>query len=327
MCKTHVKLLALLAILAGSSGCDKQDTATGSSTKPAQQDPSQAGATLPFPATPTASIAKRRLQDSEHHTRVDPARLAKDAPNVLIIMIDDCGFGTPSTFGGFAQTPNLSKLSTQGISYNRFHTTSICSPTRACLLTGRNHQRVGSGTIAERAVDWDGYTGIIPKSAATLAEVLRQYGYKTSAFGKWHNTPADQTTSMGPFDFWPTGYGFDYFYGFLAGETSQWEPRLVENTTQIEPPHGPHFTELMADRAISWLSQHRAYSPDKPFFMYWAPGGVHGPHQVATEWSDKYKGKFDQGWDVLREDIFERQKNLKWIPAATRLTERAKSMA
>jgi arylsulfatase len=323
MCKLPVHFVALAVFLAVVSACGKQ----GATTKSAQQASEQLGVILPFPATPTASIAKRRLQDSEQHARVDPDRLPKDAPNVLIIMIDDCGFGTPSTFGGFAQTPNLSKLSTQGISYNRFHTTSICSPTRACLLTGRNHQRVGSGTIAERAVDWDGYTGIIPKSAATLAEVLRQYGYKTSAFGKWHNTPADQTTAMGPFDFWPTGYGFDYFYGFLAGETSQWEPRLVENTTQIEPPHGPHFTELMADRAISWLSQHRAYSPDKPFFMYWAPGGVHGPHQVATEWSDKYKGKFDQGWDTLRGEIFERQKKLKWIPAETRLTERAKSMA
>ena len=220
------------------------------------------------------------------------------------------------------------KLRDEGISYNRFHTTSICSPTRAALLTGRNHQRVGSGTIAERAVDWDGYTGVMPKTSATIAEVLKNYGYKTSAFGKWHNTPADQTTAMGPFTYWPTSYGFDYFYGFLAGETSQCEPRLVENTTPIEPPHDEkyHLTEDMADKAITWLKKHRAFSPDKPFFMYWAPGGVHGPHQVFKEWTDKYKGKFDQGWDKLREEIFARQKQLGWIPANAELTPRAPTM-
>jgi arylsulfatase A-like enzyme len=289
----------------------------------AQED----GSVLPFPPTPSASIAAPRLQDSKHQWRVEPQRLPADAPNVLIVLIDDCGFGTPDTFGGFAHTPTLSKLAGQGITYNRFHTTSICSPTRASLLTGRNHHRVGSGTIAERAVDWDGYSGVMPKTSASIAEILRHYGYKTSAFGKWHNTPADQTTAMGPFDYWPTGYGFDYFYGFLAGETSQWEPRLVENTTPIEPPHGTHLTELMAERSIDWLKEHRAYSPDKPFFIYWAPGGVHGPHHVAQEWADKYRGKFDQGWDKLREEIFERQKKLGWIPPEAQLTPRADSMA
>ena len=286
------------------------------------------GSVLPFPPAPSASIAKPRLQDSVHKRRVEPDRLPKDAPNILIILIDDAGFGVPDTFGGFAHTPTLSKLRDEGISYNRFHTTSICSPTRAALLTGRNHQRVGSGTIAERAVDWDGYTGIIPNTSATIAEVLKNYGYKTSAFGKWHNTPADQTTAMGPFTYWPTSYGFEHFYGFLAGETSQWEPRLVENTTAIEPPHDEkyHLTEDMADKGIGWLKKHRAFSPDKPFFMYWAPGGVHGPHHVAAQWADKYKGKFDQGWDKLREEIFARQKALGWIPANTELTPRDKTM-
>ena len=286
------------------------------------------GSVLPFPPAPSASIAKPRLQDSVHKRRVEPDRLPKDAPNILIILIDDAGFGVPDTFGGFAHTPTLSKLRDEGISYNRFHTTSICSPTRAALLTGRNHQRVGSGTIAERAVDWDGYTGIIPNTSATIAEVLKNYGYKTSAFGKWHNTPADQTTAMGPFTYWPTSYGFEHFYGFLAGETSQWEPRLVENTTAIEPPHDEkyHLTEDMADKGIGWLKKHRAFSPDKPFFMYWAPGGVHGPHHVAAQWADKYKGKFDQGWDKLREEIFARQKALGWIPASTELTPRDKTM-
>ncbi len=203
-----------------------------------------------------------------------------------------------------------------------------CSPTRAALLTGRNHQRVGNGTIAERAVDWDGYTGVIPKSSATMAEVMRHYGYKTAAIGKWHNTPADQTTSMGPFDRWPTGHGFDYFYGFLAGETSQWEPRLVENTNQIEPPHSEkyHLSEDLAQRGIDWLRRHRAFAPDKPFLLYWAPGAGHGPHQIFKEWADKYKGKFDNGWDEYRERVFARQKQLGWIPADTKLTSRAASM-
>jgi len=286
------------------------------------------GSVLPFPMSPSASTAGQTLQKSVHKRRVEPNRLAKDAPNVLIVLIDDAGFGVPDTFGGFAHTPTLTRLKNEGISYNRFHTTSICSPTRASLLTGRNHQRVGNGTIAERAVDWDGYTGVMPKTSATVAEVLKNYGYKTSAFGKWHNTPADQTTAMGPFTYWPTSYGFEYFYGFLAGETSQWEPRLVENTTAIEPPHDEsyHLTEDMADKGITWLKKHRAFAPDKPFFMYWAPGGVHGPHHVAQDWADKYKGKFDQGWDKLREEIFARQKKLGWIPADTELTARDKTM-
>ena len=286
------------------------------------------GSVLPFPPTPSASKAGPTLQESTHKRRVEPDRLPKEAPNVLIVLIDDAGFGVPDTFGGFAHTPTLSKLRDQGISYNRFHTTSICSPTRAALLTGRNHQRVGSGTIAERAVDWDGYTGVMPMTAATIPEVLKNYGYKTSSFGKWHNTPADQTTAMGPFTCWPTGYGFEYFYGFLAGETSQWEPRLVENTTAIEPPHDEkyHLTEDMAAQAITWLKKHRAFTPDKPFFMYWAPGGVHGPHHVTAQWADKYKGKFDEGWDKLREEIFARQKALGWIPANTELTPRDKTM-
>ena len=287
------------------------------------------GSVLPFPPTPSASIAKPRLQDSTHKRRVEPSRLPADAPNILIVLIDDVGFGVPDTFGGFAHTPTLSGLAKEGISYNRFHTTAICSPTRAALLTGRNHQRVGSGTIAERAVDWDGYTGVMPKTSATVAEVLRHYGYKTSAFGKWHNTPANQTTAMGPFEYWPTGYGFDHFYGFLAGETSQWEPRLVQNTTAIEPPHDEkyHLTEDMAEKAITWLKQHRSFSPDQPFLMYWAPGAAHGPHHVFPEWAKKYQGKFDQGWDKLREEIFARQKQLGWIPADTKLTERAETMA
>ena len=286
------------------------------------------GSVLPFPPTPSASKAGPTLQESEHHRRVEQNHLPKDAPNILIVLIDDVGFGVPDTFGGFAHTPTLSRLAKDGISYNRFHTTAICSPTRASLLTGRNHHRIGNGTIAERALDWDGFSGVMPKSSATVSEVLRAYGYKTSAFGKWHNTPANQTTASGPFDKWPTGYGFDYFYGFLAGETSQYEPRLIENTNPIEPPHDPkyHLTEDMADKAITWMRKQRAFAPDKPFLMYWAPGAAHGPHHIFPAWADKYKGKFNEGWDVLREQVFARQKALGWIPANAELTPRDKTM-
>ncbi len=288
------------------------------------------GSVLPFPPVPSASIAAETLQDSKHQRRVEPSHLPKDAPNIMIILLDDVGFGLPDTFGGPIHTPTLSRLANDGISYNTFHTTSICSPTRAALLTGRNPTRVGSGTIAERAVDWDGYTGVIPRTSATLPKVLGAYGYKSAAFGKWHNTPATQTTAMGPFDLWPTGegIGFDYFYGFLAGETSQWEPRLFENLNAIEPPHNEryHLTEDMADKAIDWMKRHRAFSPDKPFLLYWAPGAGHGPHHIFKEWADKYKGKFDDGWDAMRERIFKRQKELGWIPPDTKLTPRAATM-
>ncbi len=288
------------------------------------------GSVLPFPTPPSKSIAGPTLQDSTLAPFPPENHLPKGAPNILIIMLDDVGFGLPDTFGGPIHTPALSRLADEGISYNTFHTTSICSPTRAALLTGRNHQRVGSGTIAERAVNWEGYTGRIPRSSATIARVLGYYGYKTAAFGKWHNTPATETTAMGPFTLWPTGegIGFDYFYGFLAGETSQWEPRLVENLDTVEPPHDEkyHLSEDLADKAIGWLRQHRAYSLDKPFLMYWAPGASHGPHHIFKEWADKYKGKFDQGWDALRESTFNRQKELGWIPADAKLTPRDETM-
>ena len=259
------------------------------------------------------------MQESVYHRRVEPRRLPADAPNILIVLIDDAGPGLPSTYGGEVRTPTLDRIAKAGISYNRFHTTAMCSPTRAALLTGRNHHRVGNGQIAELANDWDGYSGTIPKSCATGAEVLRNYGYKTAAFGKWHNTPAEQTTAAGPFDYWPTGYGFEYFYGFLAGEASQYEPNLVRNTTLASPTKTPeqgyHLTEDLADDAIGWLRKHKAFEPDKPFFMYWASGAIHGPHHIMKEWADKYKGKFDDGWDKYRERVFKRAKEMGWIPA------------
>ncbi|WP_343706379.1 arylsulfatase [Flavobacterium sp.] len=284
---------------------------------------------LPFPPVPSASVANETLAESTHKRRAQPDHLPKDAPNIIIILMDDLGFGTPSTFGGGVNTPTLTKVFKEGIAYNEFHTTSICSPSRAALLTGRNHTHVGNGTIAERAVDWDGYTGIIPKEAATVAEVLKDYGYSTSAFGKWHNTPANQTTVAGPFDYWPVNYGFQHFYGFLAGETSQYEPRLINDFTPVEPPKDEkyHLATDLADHAIEWMKQHKSYAADKPFLLYFAPGAGHAPHHIFKEWADKYKGKFDDGWDAYREKVFKRQKELGWIPKNAMLTARDKTMA
>ncbi len=288
---------------------------------------------LPFPPTPSASQAGVTIESSTYQKRVEPRRLAADAPNILIVLIDDVGNGTPSTYGGEINTPTLSRIAGMGVSYNRFHSTAMCSPTRAALLTGRNHTRVGNGQIAAIANDFDGFSGVIPKTSATMAEVLKAYGYNTSAFGKWHNTPEEQITNKGPFDYWPTGYGFEYFYGFLAGEASQYEPTMVRNTSYVERPKTSggndhyHLSEDIADDAIVWLRDQKAYSPDKPFFMYWAPGASHGPHQVMKEWADKYKGKFDDGWDAYRERVFANQKKLGWIPANTKLTPRPESMA
>lgn len=274
---------------------------------------------LPFPDPPMGGEVGPTMQQSVHKWRQLPRHLPEDAPNILIIMFDDAGFGQPDTFGGEIRTPTLTRLANEGISYNAFHTTAMCSPTRAALMTGRNHHRVGAGQIAEFANDWDGYSGVIPKSSATIAEVLRYYGYATSAFGKDHNTPVEQIAN-GPYDRTPTGRGFDYFYGFIAGETSQWEPTLWENTTPVSIPHVDdyedfHLTEAMADKAITWMRRHQAMNPDRPFLMWWTPGAVHGPHHVAQEWADTYKGKFDDGWDAYQKRVFERQKAMGWIPA------------
>jgi arylsulfatase A-like enzyme len=288
---------------------------------------------LPFLPKPSGSTAGRTMQESTYDPLPQVSHLPKDAPNILIVIIDDVGPAQTDTYGGEIHTPTLTNIAKGGISYNRFHTTAMCSPTRAALLTGRNHHRVASGQITELANDWDGYSGTIPKSSATVAEVLKDYGYSTAAWGKWHNTPAEQTTAAGPFDYWPAGYGFQYFYGFLAGEASQYEPMLVRNTAYVEHPHTSgghdyyHLSEDLADDAIRWLREHKALAPDKPFFMYWASGASHGPHQVPKEWADKYKGKFDDGWDKYRERVFQRTKQMGWIPQSAKLTPRPATLA
>jgi arylsulfatase len=280
----------------------------------------------PQPAQPPA--VARTYKDAPAGHFVPMKTPPKDAPNVLLILLDDVGFGQASTFGGPIQTPNLDKLAKNGLRYNQFHTTALCSPTRAALLTGRNHHAVGAGVVVEFATGYDGYNSLIPKSAATVAEVLRQAGYNTSAFGKWHNTPEWETSAAGPFDRWPTSMGFEYFYGFLGGDTNQWEPALVENTRPIERPREKkdyHFTADMAAKAIGWIRNQQSIA-GKPFFVYFAPGACHAPHHAPREWIDRYRGKFNQGWDKVRAETFERQKELGVIPSGTKLTPRPSAL-
>lgn len=257
------------------------------------------------------------------HYTLRPEAPAK-APNILLIMTDDVGFGAASSFGGLIETPTFDSIGREGLRFNSFHTTAMCSPSRAALLTGRNHHAVGYGAIANFSRDEAGYTSIIPDSAATIADVLRENGYVTAFLGKNHNTPEWESGSMGPFDRWPTGLGFDYFYGFNQAWADQWAPELVENTTPIEPPNDPDYIldKDLSDRAIEWLRRRDNSAPDAPFFIYLAPGSPHTPHHAPPEWIDRYKGKFDLGWDKAREAIFARQKELGIIPQDAVLTPR-----
>ena len=255
-----------------------------------------------------------------------PVRPPAGAPNVLVVLLDDVGFGASSAFGGLINTPTADRLAGDGLRYTRFHTTALCAPTRAALLTGRNHHTVGMGAITELATSAPGNTSIRPQDCAPLAETLRLNGYSTAQFGKCHEVPVWETSPMGPHDRWPTSSGFEHFYGFIGGETNQYEPAIYQDTVPVEPEGRPedgyHFTKDMTDKSIDWVRQQKSLMPDKPFFMYWAPGATHAPHHVPPEWSDKYKGRFDRGWDVLREEIFANQKQIGVIGPDAVLTER-----
>jgi arylsulfatase A-like enzyme len=257
---------------------------------------------------------------------VEPLRPPGGAPNLLVILIDDCGFGASSAFGGPCSTPNAERLASTGLKFTRFHTTALCAPTRAALLTGRNHHAVGMGAVTELATAAPGNSSVRPDTAAPLADILKLNGYATAQFGKCHEVPVWETSPMGPFRQWPTGAGFEYFYGFIGGETNQYYPAIYEGTTPLEPPKTPaegyHFTEDMTDKAISWMRQQKSLMPDKPFFMYYAPGATHAPHHVSREWSARYTDRFNAGWDALREETFARQKELGVIPADAQLTAR-----
>jgi arylsulfatase A-like enzyme len=250
-------------------------------------------------------------------------KAAPGSPNVVWILIDDAGFGATTAFGGLVETPNIEKLANNGLRFTNFHTTGISSPTRAALLTGRNHHSVHVGLLTPAVADFPGYDTRMPFEKATVAEILRENGYNTFALGKWHLTPVEENSQAGPFNRWPTGRGFDHFFGFHPGATSQWHPELWEDQTKLDiEPNTKHLNELLADKAISYIANQKSGNPEKPFFLYLAPGATHSPHQVAKEWIDKYKGKFDFGWDKYREIVIERQKKLGIIPANAVLPER-----
>ena len=253
----------------------------------------------------------------------------KGAPNILLILTDDVGFGASSTFGGPIPTASMDRLAKDGLRYNNFHTTALCSPTRAALLSGRNHHSAATGIIMELGTGFPGYNSLMPKSAGTFAEILKQNGYNTSWYGKNHNVPDWQGSQAGPFDLWPTGLGFEYFYGFIGGDTSQWNPALYEGTKPIEPPHDAKdyfFDKDMADHTIHWIRTQHAMAPTKPFLAYYATGTAHAPHHAPKEWIAKFKGKFDQGWDKVREETFTRQKRMGIVPANAKLTERSEGI-
>lgn len=275
---------------------------------------------LPIKAPERPTFSELDVRNVEAPPRFD-VTAPQGAPNVVIVLIDDIGFGGPSTFGGPIQTPTLDSLAAAGLRYNNFHTTALCSPTRNALKTGRNHHTTNTGSIMETATAFPGNTGQVPNSVAPLAEMLRLNGYSTGAFGKWHETAAWETSVSGPFDRWPTHQGFDKFYGFIGGETDQWYPLIYDGVTRVSPPdvEGYHFTTDMTNQAINWVKAQQSMTPDKPFFVYYATGAVHAPHHVPREWADKYKGQFDGGWDAARAATVERQKALGVIPANTEL--------
>ena len=312
-------LAAAVMAVAPSAGAQIQTTGTpGSPSATTTID----GKQIPPPPLPFGGVIKESATDSKPYwpSRVVPP---KGAPNVLLIMTDDQGYGVSGTFGGVIPTPAMDRIAKAGLRYTQFHSTALCSPTRAALITGRNHHSVGFGVIGEMSTGFPGYDSVIGEDSATIGEILKENGYATSWFGKNHNTPTYLYSAAGPFDQWPIGMGFQYFYGFMGGETDQWTPYLYQNTTAIFPwigKPGYNLTTDMADEAIKYMSSLNAAAPDQPFFVYYVPGGTHSPHQPKREWRDKFKGKFDMGWEKLREQIFANQKRLGVIPEGTQLT-------
>jgi len=317
----HLMLLCGLALSASLPA-----VVAGQQTQPppVEKVPPKDPVVLPRPDFRYQGSVGRTIAESDPPQFPAPQKAPPGAPNVVLILIDDAGFGQWGTFGGQISTPGLDRVARDGLRYNTFHTTALCSPTRAALLTGRNHHTAGTGVITETATGYDGYTGIIPRETGTVAEVLRQNGYATAWIGKNHNTPDWETSQAGPFDRWPNGLGFDYFYGFMGGDMDHWHPTLYENHNLVPVSSDPDYylTTDLSDHAIAWLRQLRSLAPDKPYFLYLAPGATHAPHHASPEWIAKFKGQFDQGWDVYRQQTFERQKRLGVIPANTQLTPR-----
>ena len=312
-------LLTKLCVLLALAGCAAPGNNAATGGKGVQLDRT----VLPIAEPPIPTITEVDARKATAPPRFE-VKAPENAPNVVIVLIDDIGFGHPSAFGGPVNMPTLDRMAAEGLRYNRFHTTALCSPTRTALLTGRNHHINNAGAIMELATAFPGNTGIRPASVAPLAEILRLNGYSTAAFGKYHETPPWEASVSGPFDRWPTHSGFDKFYGFIGGETNQWAPTIYDGTNRVEIPHDPnyHFTTDMTNQAIAWVNAQQALTPDKPFYMYFATGATHAPHHVPKEWIAKYKGKFDKGWDDLRERTLARQLELGVVPAGTKLTPR-----
>ncbi len=317
-----LRILALAAVAPAHFALGQGPTGAAGSIE------SKHRAHLPMPNTLRPGLITYDAKDPEtKYPPIERLRPPEGAPNVLVVLIDDAGFGASSTFGGPCQTPTMERLARGGLRYTRFHTTALCSPSRAALLSGRNHHSVGMGGITEIATGAPGYSSVRPNSMAPLALTLTLNGYSSAQFGKCHEVPVWQTSPAGPFDAWPArGGGFEYFYGFIGGEANQWYPTLFEGTTPVQikktPEEGYHLVADMTDKAINWIGQQKALAPDKPFFVYFAPGATHAPHHVPKAWADKYKGKFDQGYDNLREETFARQKKLGVIPSDCQLTAR-----
>jgi arylsulfatase A-like enzyme len=298
-------------------------------TEPAQQEPDRS--VLPMPDPPFTGTRNLTLEGSVPDwgftKQVQPP---PGAPNILLVMIDDTGFAHPSTFGGMVNTPTLTRLADGGLKYNRFQVCAMCSPTRAAMLTGRNPHRVGFGSISEFSGPYPGYSASLPQSCAPVSKLLQLNGYSTAAFGKWHLTPNDQQDAAGPFDRWPSGWGFDHFWGILGAETGQYDPLITQDNTVIGVPESADgeyfFADDQADKTIEWIHQIRAVNSDKPYFIYYSTGCAHAPHQVPPEWSDRYAGRFDGGWDQYRVDVFDRQRSMRIIPANTELTPRPDAM-
>jgi arylsulfatase A-like enzyme len=326
--KPKIKLVLLALVLGVSAAPGILVLSAGAAE--AVTPPAQPGtpSLLPRPDFHFSGNVGRTSKDSDKAQFPQPVAAPKGAPNVVLIMLDDTGFGQYGTFGGGIPSPTIQKLADEGLRYNRFHTTSVCSPTRAALLTGRNHHSAATGVITELATGYDGYTCMIPKSCGMVGEVLRQNGYMTAWIGKNHNTPPWETSVAGPFDRWPNGWGFDYFYGFNAGDTNQWNPILFENRNLVPASTDPdyHLTPDLADKAIAWVRNVKSIAPDKPFFLYVAPGANHSPHHAPKEWIDKFKGQFDGGWDKYREETFIRQKKLGVVPQDAKLTVRSEGL-
>ncbi len=319
---TWIASLVLTTIAAFMCGCSQQAEKTASSS------PGKLDRTI----LPIKEPARQTYKELDARNAKAPDRFEvkapEGAPNVVVVLIDDIGFGASSTFGGPINMPILERIAATGLKYNRFHTTALCSPTRVALLTGYNHHSNNAGSIMETSTAFPGNNGVRPQSITTMAEVLRQNGFSTAAFGKYHETPPWEISAAGPYDRWPIHSGFEKFYGFIGGETNQYAPLVYDGTAQVELPQDPkyHFTTDMTNQAISWMKFQESLSPGKPFFMYFAPGATHAPHHVPAEWRDKYKGKFDQGWDKVREETLERQKKLGIVPADTRLAPKPKDI-